>query len=112
MVEQHKDPSLNELLDRIVRLECQLSVLQSQIGNRFNAEVSPLKARIDDLGEAFKFQVDASGAEILHIHELVWPLVHKVFPGFSGDQKQLNAIVPPSAVDRQADHTRRDGSSD
>jgi len=92
MVKPHEDPSPNELLDRIVRLECKLSRLQ--------ADMSPVKAQIADLSEGFKFQVDTSGNEIVKIYrDFLWPLVHKVFPGFTQTNKQIDAIVngSPSA---------------
>lgn len=86
MAEHHKDPSPNELLERIVRLENRTARLQ--------ADVSPMKTQIADLLEGFKYQVDASGNEIVKIYnDFLWPLVHRVFPGFSETKKQIDAIV-------------------
>jgi hypothetical protein len=88
MVKPCEDPSLNELLDRIVRLECKVARLQ--------ADVSPMKAQIADLFQGFKFQVDASANEILKIyHDFLWPLVHKVLPQFAQANTQIDAIINP-----------------
>jgi iron-sulfur cluster repair protein YtfE (RIC family) len=88
MVKPHEDPSLNELLNRIVRLECKVSRLQ--------ADVSPIKAKIADLREGFKYQVDSTKDHIIEINDILWPLVHKVFPGFTRTRKQIEAIMNQS----------------
>jgi hypothetical protein len=85
MVKPHEDPSLNELLDRIVRLENRTARLQ--------AEVSPMKTQIADLYEGFKFQVDSTRDHVIEIHDVLWPLVQKVFPGFARTKKQIDAIM-------------------
>jgi hypothetical protein len=90
MVKPNADPSLNELLNRIVRLENRTARLQ--------ADVSPMKAQIVDLCEGFKFQVGANAKEILKVYDdFLWPLVHKVFPGFTQTKKQINAILNRNA---------------
>ncbi len=89
MVKPNEDPSLNELLDRIVRLENRTARLQ--------AEVSPLKAQIADLCEGFKFQVDSTRDHVIEIHDILWPLVKKVFPGFARTTKQIDAIMTQSS---------------
>lgn len=89
MVKPNEDPSLNELLDRIVRLEIRTA--------RLHAEMSPMKTQIADLCDGFKYQVNASAGEILKIYDdFLWPLIHKVFPGFSQTKKQINAILNPN----------------
>ena len=78
MSERCTDPTPSELLKRIVRLE---------------AEAKPLKAKIADLQEALKFQIDATNNEIVEIHSLLWPLLNKVLPGFTKDQARIDAII-------------------
>jgi len=73
-----KDPNLNELLDRIVRLENQ------------NAK---LRAQFADLDSAFDKIMKSTGEEVVEIHGLLWPLVYKVFPGFAADQKRIDVIL-------------------
>ena len=85
MVKPHEDPSPNELLDRIVRLENRTARLQAQ--------VSDLMAAAKVQVEAYKYQTDSTADHIIEIHDLLWPLVHRVFPGFARAKKQIDAIV-------------------
>jgi hypothetical protein len=92
MVKPGKDPSLNELLDRIVRLENQ---------------TAKLRAQVTDLGRAFQTLTKAHGDEIDELHDLVWPVLHKVFPGFAADQKQIAAIIKPKKASPEAKRNPR-----
>jgi hypothetical protein len=107
MGELHRDPSLQELLDRMVQLECKLSALQSALTKRFDGQLAPVKAKLDDLGNSFELEIKDTSAHFkavyghvrdIHerlrgIHEQLWPLVHKVFPGSDKTQRQIAAIV-------------------
>jgi hypothetical protein len=91
MVKPNEDPSINELLNRIVRLENRTARLQAQVADLMAAS----KVQV----EAYKYQVDSTADHIIEIHDLLWPLVHRVFPGFAKAKKQIDAIVnlPPSS---------------
>ncbi len=73
-----KDPSLNELLDRIVRLENQ------------NAR---LRAKVADLDTAFDGLLKSNLEHFGGIQSLLWPLIYKVFPKFAATQNQIDTIL-------------------
>jgi DNA-binding FrmR family transcriptional regulator len=97
MLESRRDPSPNELLKRIVQLEGKLAAVQRQL----KSDVPSMKAQVADLLEAFKYQVDATTNNIIEIHDLLWPLVRKVFPGFMRTKKQIDAIMLPAPTERK-----------
>jgi hypothetical protein len=88
MTEPSKAPTIEELLNRIVKLE---------------DENSRLHARCDDLVEAFKSHVDGDLADSTRIYDLLWALVDKVFPNLREMQSKMNAVVPPCWVDPSID---------
>lgn len=90
MSKLRRDPSPSELLDRLVRLENETAGLKAELAEIHKAFKVAL--------EAYKFQIDAGNSEILEIyHDFLWPLVHKVFPGFTRTQKQIDRIVKPKS---------------
>jgi hypothetical protein len=70
------------------------------------AEVKALRARVDDLFEALKFESSSTtehfGKVFDHIRELreyVFPAVYKLFPGVATAERQLAAILERRASD-------------
>lgn len=82
MVESAKPPALEELLERIVRLENTTANLQ---------------ATLDDLGGAFEKDLEEKSDHFNYIYQLfadyLWPMVHKVFPGYVAAIQQGEAIL-------------------
>lgn len=94
MIEDHPKGTTNaEMLERLAQLE---------------QEISAIKARIDDLFEGFKYQVESTNDHIVIIRDLLDPLVAKVFPNFVATKEQIEAIVPPFAADPRADKRREE----
>lgn len=91
MAEPPKDPSYQELLERIVKLE---------------AENSRLRARADDVQEGLDIFMAATAGEFANVNDLLWPVVHQVFPKFSEMKNRMDAIVPPCCTDPRADRQR------
>jgi hypothetical protein len=88
-------PTTNELLMRIVQLEGMAVLVKKQ-----QADITSLKAKLADLGTAFKAEVDNTSDHfksvyryIADIHDQLWPLVRKVFPGSAATQKQIKHII-------------------
>lgn len=70
-------------------------------------EVRELRASIADIRRAFELDSDNTTGHIksiyqyiADIHDYLMPVVHKVFPGFTEDKKQIDAFMrgrgPPS----------------
>jgi predicted nucleic acid-binding Zn-ribbon protein len=89
MLEPRKEPTLDELLEKVERLETQ----------------------IVDIREALKLEstnttehINSVYKYLAEIHDLLWPLVHKAFPGFAETWKQWDSILKnkknPSSKDR------------
>jgi hypothetical protein len=95
MTEGPPDLTPQELLERIVQLESRFAYIDRQ-----KAEIKALKAEVADLGAAFKSNV-ADGTDhfksiyqyLAEIHEQLWPLVRKVFPGSATTQTQIATIM-------------------
>jgi len=72
---------MEELLERIARLERNAAHLQAQL---------------DDLGRAFEKDLEDKSDHLNYIYQLfadyLWPLVHKVFPGYVTTLEQGGAI--------------------
>ena len=101
-----KDPSANELLVRIVRLENRLSTLQQRDVNPLKEMVAELQGALSQINGGLKYHIKATVDEVGHIHDFLWPLVHKIFPGFAPTQKRVDMIVPPGAANHMADRDR------
>ncbi len=97
MTEPPKTPTIEEMLDRIVKLE---------------RENSRLEARCDDLLEAFKSHVDGDVDESSRIYDLLWALADKVFPSLREMQSKMNAVVPPCWADPSVDRRPREYKRD
>jgi hypothetical protein len=96
MSELQQNPSTAELCEKIARLE-----------KRLDSEIDPLKERIMDLREALESEVTNTTEHVnalyghiksiyqflTEIHDLLWPLVHKMFPGFTETWKQWDSIL-------------------
>jgi predicted nucleic acid-binding Zn-ribbon protein len=87
---------LQELMERIGRLESELAATRG--------ELTPLKAKLDDLGSAFDMEVKSTSSHfqsvyqyIRDIHVQLWPLVHKVFPGSRETQRQIVSVIKSGA---------------
>src|SRR5664279_231812 len=93
MAEPPKDPTNQELLERIVKLEAD------------NAE---LRARHDDLVKGWKSSVDGTFDMIARIFDLLGPVSEKVFPHLSEMQSTMDAIVPPCYADPTVDTRPRE----
>ncbi len=98
MTEPLENLSLTELHERLIGLQRENSFLKKHLGQT-RSELSALKTEVADLGRAFKHEVTNVTAEFKHfhrflgdIHEQLWPLVHKVFPGSLATQQQIAAI--------------------
>jgi hypothetical protein len=70
------------------------------------AEVKALRARVDDLFKALKFESGSTtehfGKVFNHIRELreyVFPAVYKLFPGMAAAERQLAAILERRSPD-------------
>ena len=92
MDEPPKDPGSRELLQRIRSLE---------------ADNAQMKARYDDLAEAFKSHIDGNLHEFDRIGDLLWAVAHKVFPNLGDMLGKMNAVIPPRYVNPSID--RRPG---
>lgn len=84
--------TLSELHERIIGLEREACFLKKQI--------STLNATLADLGGAFKAEVDNTSDHfksvyqyLADIHDQLWPLVRKVFPGSAAAQQQIKQII-------------------
>jgi hypothetical protein len=93
--ESAKNPTTDELLKRIVQLEGMAALVKKQ-----QADINSLKAKLADLGAAFKAEVDNTSDHfksvyqyIADIHDQLWPLVRKVFPDSAATQKQIKQII-------------------
>jgi hypothetical protein len=88
MVESVKSPTIEELLERIARLEHKTAELQAQL---------------DDLGGAFNKDLEDTTEHFSNIYQrlndYVWPLVHKVFPGYAPAMEQSDAILKRCSSD-------------
>lgn len=88
MAEGPQNPATEELLKRIAQLE------------RKGAE---LQAQVDDLGRAFLKElddrVDAAKADSQFTRDYVWPLIHKVFPGYIDTMKRIDGILKSRPAD-------------
>ena len=84
MTEAPANLSVDELLKRIIRLE------------RMNAA---LQHRLDELDSAFQSEVASTTDHITYLYQrnedYLWPLVHKVFPGYARAMEQGTAILRP-----------------
>ena len=94
MVESDEIPHSGELLDRITRLEGENAELQRQLNelrSTVNAEVANTTDHIRYLYQ--------------RLEDYLWPLVHRVFPGFRETIAQGEAILkgepPGPGVERQ-----------
>jgi hypothetical protein len=88
MTERPDSPTTDELLKRIVQLEGMAALVKKQ-----QAEINSLKATIADLGGAFKSHVTKTATNLKNIHDQLWPMVHKVFPGSAKTQQQIAAVM-------------------
>jgi hypothetical protein len=88
MSDPDNEPSPAELLKRIVQLEGMAALVKKQQG-----EINSLKATIADLGGAWKIHVTDTTHNLKIIHDQLWPLVHKVFPGSAKTQQQIAAVI-------------------
>jgi hypothetical protein len=105
MTEISEDLTSTELQARIIDLERDNLFLNKQLCQT-RKELNTLKAEVADLGRAFKTEVSNVTAEFKHdrselkriyrflgdIHDQLWPLVHKVFPGSLATQRQIAAV--------------------
>jgi len=108
MADLPKDPSNQELLDRIVKVEGKLI---SRI-MKLEKENSNLRAQCADLLEGFKSHVDGNLHEFDRMGDLLWAVAHKVFPNLSGMLGKMNTVVPPRYADPSIDRRPRDYKRD
>src|SRR5271157_1237896 len=92
MSELRKDLSLAELLERIVQLEGHVSLINEKLADlqgalKLEAEntTEHINSLYDHVESVYQFLAD--------IHDLLWPLVHKEFPGFTESWKQWKTIM-------------------
>jgi uncharacterized coiled-coil protein SlyX len=81
MVESAKTPTPEELQERIVRLEGELAALQGKldaIDSRFQKDVASISDHL-----IYLYQ---------RLEDYLWPVVHKVFPGFGATLAQSRAV--------------------
>ena len=93
MDEEAKIPSIQELVQRIIRLE---------------EENATLKATVADLGRAFDDHMDGNSNDFVGLYDLVIPLVNKVFPNFSPMREKIAAIVPDTYANPSIDRRPKD----
>lgn len=92
MVEQSAPPATEELLQRIAELE---------------RKTAHLRAELDDLGRAFQKElddrVDAAKVDARFAQDYIWPLIHKVFPGYLETMKRMDGILKrrPAAEEKK-----------
>lgn len=96
MIETPRDyPNSQELLEKIIQLEGKTARLEKQ-----QVEMESLKAQIADIGAAFRSNVTHNSDHfqsiyqyLADIHDQLWPLVHKVFPGSAKTQDQIAEAI-------------------
>lgn len=88
MDDRPEEPSTKALLERIIQLEGMGALVRKQ-----QAEINSLKAIITDLGGAFKSHVTDTANNLKNVHDQLWPLVHKVFPGSAKTQQQIATTI-------------------
>jgi hypothetical protein len=94
MAATRKEPTLQDLLSRIVMLE---------------AENTRLRVRLDDVQEGLSIFMAATADEFAHVNELLWPLVDKIFPKLREMKSKMDAVVPPCFADPRADRQKDSG---
>ena len=92
MANRPKEPGLQELISRIVRVEAENTILKEQIA---------------DLLEAFEISGDSTDGELARINDALWPVVHKVFPRYLEMQARIDKVIPPCSADPRADRRRK-----
>ena len=94
---EHPDdyPIRQELLEKILQLEGRIARLEKQ-----QVRTKSLQAQLADLGSAFKLNVTDNSDHIqaiyqylADIHDQLWPLVRKVFPGSAKTQNQIAGVM-------------------
>src|ERR1700733_5507053 len=103
MGELRNDMSNQALLDRLVNVEGKLI---SRI-MKLEAENARLRAQIDDLLKGTDIFRESTRNALAHIYDLLWPVVHKVFPRLSEMQTRMDTVIPPSYADPRADRRRQ-----
>lgn len=88
-----KEPTTQELLERIEKLE---------------ADNATLKAQCDDLLEGFMGHVDGNLHEFERMDDLLWAVAHKVFPNLADGLAKMKAVIPPCYVSPSIDRRPQD----
>jgi hypothetical protein len=76
-----RDPSLQELFDRIIQLENEVARLKQDVIAPLKAENKALSHKYEDLWKAFKLEVENTTEHLDTLGVALWPVVYKVFPG-------------------------------
>ena len=83
---------MNAETEEKARLEAELDALRKR--------TAALEARVEDLSKGLAIHAQdydehltATYQHIAEIHDLLMPVVHKVFPGFAAARKQISAFM-------------------
>jgi hypothetical protein len=92
MAELRKEPSVQELLDRIVRLERRAATLESELaeGKKWSVTV---KGHFDDVRGALAIHEMAMD----EIWDRLMPVVYKIFPGLAKTNAQIGELMKNAA---------------
>lgn len=88
-----RDPSLQELFDRIIQLEGEIVRLKRKVIAPLQAENQALTAKYEDLFKALKLEAESTTSNFATIHAALWPVVYKVFPGAAQADRALFKIL-------------------
>lgn len=103
-----REPTVQELFDRVLSLEAANIRLRDRIAS-LEASNDHLRKVTGELDENLGLITDLLSrwntekgddttrlyAYLTEIHDLLWPVVHKVFPNYADDQAAIDRIIPP-----------------
>jgi hypothetical protein len=95
-----RDPSLQELFDRIIHLENQMVRLREDVIAPLQAENEALRGGLKDLREALETESESTSQHLGTIQEALWPVVYKVFPGIAEGHREIFAFMEKNGPDK------------
>jgi hypothetical protein len=98
-----RDPSLQELFDRIIHLENQMVRLREDVIAPLQAENAVLRRDLNGLWEALKTEAESTSQHLGTIQEALWPVVYKVFPGIAKGHREVFAFLDKYDPDKKDD---------
>lgn len=98
-----RDPSLQELFDRIIHLENQMVRLREDVIAPLQAENAVLRRDLNGLWEALKTESDSTSQHLGTIQEALWPVVYKVFPNVAEGHREIFAFMEKYGPNKEDD---------